>query len=57
MTDSLIHLGLPSTIWLASLGVLSIEQLSQVSLGIIGGFSWLVFLAGIVYFLLIVYAS
>jgi len=53
MTDSWIQIGLPSTIWLASLGVVSVDHLSPVSLGSISALSWLVFIAGILYFLAI----
>lgn len=52
MTNSWINLGLLPTVWLASLGVVSIDHLSPLNLGPISALSWLVFLAGIVYFMI-----
>lgn len=54
MTKSWIHIGLPSTIWLASLGVISVEYISPLSFGPIGGLSWLVFIGGVLHFLLVI---
>lgn len=50
MADAWISLGLPPTIWLASLGIITLDYFTASSFGAIGTISWVVFILGILYF-------
>ena len=44
------RIGLPSTIWLSSVGIALTDYFSALDFGLMGVLSWLVVLSGVTYF-------
>jgi hypothetical protein len=50
MAAPLFRIGLPSTIWLSSVGIAFADYMLSLDFGLIGTLSWLVVLSGVFYF-------
>jgi len=51
MKVPLFRIGLPSTIWLTSVAIASVDSVTSLDLGPISTLSWFVVLSGVVYFI------